>query len=57
MKRVKVNFPFTLLPKENDAEFLDEDVCVCGHNIQEHEAVNECFCYVFGCDCDGFKSK
>ena len=31
------------------------DVCICGHNIQEHEAVGDCKCYVYGCQCDGFE--
>ena len=34
----------------------DGDVCKCGHNIHEHEAVHDCKCYVYGCDCDGFEA-
>ena len=34
----------------------DSDACVCGHNIHEHEAVNDCKCYVYGCQCGGFES-
>ena len=33
------------------------DVCTCGHNIQEHEAVHDCKCYVEGCDCQGFEPR
>ena len=33
------------------------DVCVCGHNIHEHEAVMNCQCYVYSCDCEGFEPK
>ena len=33
---------------------LDDDICTCGHNVQEHEAVMDCKCYVFGCNCEGF---
>lgn len=35
----------------------DSDVCKCGHNIQEHEAVHDCACYVYGCNCDGFENE
>ena len=26
----------------------ESDVCKCGHNIHEHEAVMDCKCYVYG---------
>ena len=35
----------------------DSDICKCGHNIHEHEAVGDCKCYVNGCPCDGFESE
>lgn len=44
--------------READITELDlkMDVCNCGHNIHEHEAVNDYKCYVYGCQCDGFES-
>ena len=35
----------------------ESDICVCGHNIHEHEAVHECRCYVYGCNCQGFEPQ
>lgn len=43
----------------DNAEEIDgnSDICECGHNIQEHEAVGECKCYVYGCECGGFSPQ
>jgi len=48
---VQINFPSEEYPD------IEGDVCKCGHNIHEHEAVHDCLCYVYGCDCEGFESK
>jgi len=46
------------LENMNKGERDDSDVCVvCGHNIHEHEAVMNCRCYVYGCDCEGFSPE
>ncbi len=45
------------LLKPAEPPLLSDDVCVCGHNIHEHEAVHECKCYAYGCDCDGYEVK
>uniref|UniRef100_A0A6M3JGC8 Uncharacterized protein n=1 Tax=viral metagenome TaxID=1070528 RepID=A0A6M3JGC8_9ZZZZ len=48
---------------ENEGHHIKEDaqdysdICICGHNIQEHEAVMDCKCYVYGCDCEGFEAR
>jgi len=44
------------LENMNKGGLDDSDICVCGHNIHEHEAVNDCKCYTYGCQCEGFES-
>ena len=45
------------LENMNKGERDDSDICTCGHNIHEHEAVHECKCYVNGCNCEGFSPQ